>query len=127
MSILRRRSDEMLSEVPYVELAIFKQDDYTYTSWIDGINGRVDWELFEEFRIGWIEEPCISHPDIKPIINQYDHERDGAITIIAQLVKVDLEAQYGTGEGDVMKLPAYYTITDCKVTKFERLTLDSRV
>lgn len=113
----------MISDTPVIEFVLFKQPDESYTAWVSGLNGRVDWELFEEFKFSMTEEPYIFHPEIKPILAKYDHERDGAITIIAELSKVDHEEQYGTGEGEINRLPAFYDITNCKVTKFEPLTL----
>lgn len=112
-----------MNDTPIVEITIFKHDEDSYQFWVDGLNGRVDWDLFDSFRNEMVEEGYYSHPEVKPIIQNYEHGKDGAITFTAELVKIDMEAQHGTGEGEIHTLPGYYTITNCSVKGFEPLTI----
>ncbi|MCI3922422.1 hypothetical protein MO973_19505 [Paenibacillus sp. TRM 82003] len=122
-----RKVTKEKSEELYIRFDIFKHafsDGEYYTAWIHGVNGTIsNWDAFEELRLLISEDGYSTHPNVKPILMKYDHERDGAITMLAKLELIKEERQLGTGEGDVIALPEYYDIVECEELSFERLTV----
>lgn len=105
----------MISNTPEVEINVYCDGpDRSY--FVSGVNGRFDRILFEQFEVELEEESA--HREIEELVTGLGMDH-GHVTILAELIEVELEIQEGTGYGFMHKLQGYYYISKMEVTSYK--------
>lgn len=91
----------LISNERYIELNCLRMGDEWDTE-VTGVNGRFD---FSELQSLISRLRSLIPEEVRNVLKV---EKEDCVTFVLEVVEVPPETQYGTGFGDILRLPGYY-------------------